>query len=125
MMHAVKSMENHQEVMEAQIDRTKQRLNTGVDVDGKLFAPFKDPKVKHINSRPLQRAAMLYEPVRYDVVHGLAGAELHASISGTAAKIGRFQNSLRKFSGWSREDRAAMREDFGRALMKSFAGWRP
>lgn len=110
-------------VVERQVVRTQERLNRGVDVFGNKFAPFKDDRVRR-NSRPLQRAARLFEGPRFDLVQTLTGQEFVATISGQAAKIANYQNVNRKFVGFSRQDRSEIREDLKFMIGNAFKNWR-
>jgi hypothetical protein len=110
--------------MEQQIGRTIERLNRGVDLNGNSFAPYEYKNVKHLHSRPLERAARLFESPRYDITSNANGMELKATITGQAAKIATYQNIKRRFVGFSRTDRPEIREELKSKLGEAFRRWR-
>ena len=101
---AVDGMGMNTSVMEQQIQRSKERLNMGVDLNGGTFAPYKDDRPSNQN-RPLAQAARLWDDVRYSSSRTLEGFELTATITGEAAKIAIYQNVKRRFVGYSSGDR--------------------
>ena len=115
LLRALDDVGAHSTVMEEQMIRTRDRLNAGVDVDGRPFAPYKTRR-PYNHTRPLLHAAQLFDPVKYDGTRSAVGFELKASIFGQAARIAYYQNFRRKFLGFSREDRRQVRDDLADAL---------
>lgn len=102
-----------------QIATVRSRLDSGVDIRGAQFAPYKDPTRKRDNSRPLQRAAMLYQGASYHTVSSsVDGFEVRATITGQAARIAFFQDRMRKFHGFSQTDCREMRDRVVEELKK-------
>lgn len=92
-------------LMRNQVQNTKDRLNTGIDVSGNPFAPYKHPE-RFKGRRPLSRAASLFNDAQIGAVNSsLGGVEFRASISGRSAIIAFYQNIHRRFLGYNREDR--------------------
>ncbi len=111
LIEATSSFGNSTHVVEQQVTRIQGRLRRGVDVDGNSFAPYKDPRAAHANSRPLERAARLFESPAYDFARTLEGAEFKATITGQAAKIAVYQNVRRRFLGYSDADKKEVRTE--------------
>jgi hypothetical protein len=109
---------------ENQVSRIKSRLVSGTDVDGNTFAPYKNPKVKRANSRPLQQAARLFESPQFDNEVNFTGISFKFSITGIAAKIAIYQNFRRRFLGFSRQDRPEVKHDIANELRKAFRSTR-
>ena len=120
LIEATSQMSGATAAMEDQIYRIAARLNSGIDLDNRPFAPYKNTKVAHKNSRPLERAARLFEGPHYDTEHGGSGLELKATIFGNAAKIARYQNEKRRFIGYSQLDREEVREKLKQVLVENF-----
>lgn len=111
-------------VMEQQVRRTQERLDRGVDLEGQAFAPYKYPERQHDNDRPLQRAARLFESPNYIVDHEHGGTSFKATIYGLPAKIAFYQNRMRKFVGYSRQDRQDVKEEVVGMIAAAFRAWR-
>lgn len=111
--------------MEEQTRRTQERLNQGVDLEGGQFKPYKDPNRKHDNTRPLQRAAKLFDDAKYDVEKTSSdGLVLKMTIHGMAARIARYQNVMREFLGYAKSDRSSVRSEIKLMLSEAFRRWR-
>ena len=121
---ATSNFSHSPKVMENQAARTRFRLDQGIDVTGSVFAPYKDKTRTHPNSRPLQRAARLFESPRYDTTNVLGGSEFRMTITGQAAKIARYQNIRRKFIGFSAQDRSDVKRDIFSMISETFKRWR-
>lgn len=128
LIHAVDSFPEHASVIQNQVRRIQDRLSSGKTTSGESFRDFKDKKVYHKNSRPLQRAARLFEGARIEHSKALVGdVKFTASITGQAAIIARYQNSMRRFLGYSSSDRREVRNDFASAIIGAYrlggSGW--
>ena len=115
---------NSSHVVEQQVRRIQDRLDQGVDLEGQRFAPYKYPKRQHDNDRPLQRAARLFEGASYSVDHEHGGATIKGTIHGIPAKIAFYQNRMRKFVGYSRQERQEAKEGIMATIAEAFRGWR-
>lgn len=120
LIEAADSFGESTHVMEQQTARTQARLEQGVDLDSNTFTPYKYPNKLHDNDRPLQRAARLFEGVKYNVNKALGGVDFKMTMSGEPAKIAYYQNLRRRFMGFSRSDRTDAKEELGRVLMEAF-----
>lgn len=109
LLRATDTFGTHSSVMESQIQRTRERLNFGIDIHGASFAPYKEDRPTN-QDRPLARAARLFDDVRYTYNHTLEGFDLVATITGQAAKIANYQNVKRRFVGYSTEDRRFVKQ---------------
>jgi hypothetical protein len=101
--------------MEEQLQRTRDRLRSGIDVDGRTFAKYKNDNPKN-HSRPLEKAVHLYDHAKVMSGPDIGGAEFSLGISGRAAVIATYQNVRRTFSGFSDEDRSLVRENLFKNL---------
>lgn len=110
-------------VMEKQTERTQSRLSQGVDLGGQTFAPYKDRKRKHLNSRPLEHAARLFESPKYDLSRNLEGATMKMTITGMAARIARYQNFRRRFVGFARSDRPEVKREIFTMIADAYNKW--
>ncbi len=93
-------------LMEAQIRRTRDRLNQGTDLFGNAFDGYKDDRPHPGHERPLMFASRLFDDMDYSVEpQPDGGVEIVGTITGEAAKIARYQNFNRRFLGFSTEDK--------------------
>lgn len=106
---------------EGHIGRVQDRLNAGIDVHGNPFAPYKDPE-RYTASRPLSKAAHLFDDTKYSVAQGVKGVESTASIVGMAARIAFFQNVHRRFVGFSIEDRQLTLKEVANTIKEGIRG---
>jgi hypothetical protein len=104
LMFATKNIGHSTAVMEQQIQRSRDRLNMGVDLSGRSFAPYKENRPSN-QSRPLAKASRLWSDARYSMSNTLDGFELTATITGRAAEIATYQNVKRRFVGFSGDDK--------------------
>ena len=118
LMFAAENLGHSTTVMEQQIQRSRDRLNMGVDLNGGTFAPYKDDRPSNQN-RPLAQAARLWDDVRYSSSRTLEGFELTATITGQAAKIAIYQNVKRRFVGYSSGDRDLAKQGISTMLREA------
>lgn len=118
LMRATDTFGAHSSVMESQIQRTRERLNLGIDVNGASFAPYKEDRPTN-QERPLARAARLFDDVRYTYNRTLEGFDIIATITGQAAKIAHYQNVKRRFIGYSAEDRRSIKQGVAAMLKEA------
>jgi hypothetical protein len=111
-------------VVEQQVRRIQERLDRGVDLEGQAFAPYKYPERQHDNDRPLQRASRLFESPTYTVDHEHGGTNFSGKIYGLPAKIAFYQNRMRKFVGYSRQDKEDAKENLMQSIADAFHRWR-
>lgn len=107
----------------SQIDSIRRRLETGKDVHGNSFAPYKDPS-RYSSPRPLAHAARLFEETSFSLESGTTGNRAVASISGLPARIAYYQNKYREFLGYSSEDRRDAVSEIGKSIMGAVKNWR-
>ena len=111
-------------VVEQQVRRIQERLDRGVDLEGQALAPYKYPEKQHDNDRPLQRASRLFESPTYAVDHEHGGTNFSGKIYGLPAKIAFYQNRMRRFVGYSRQDRQDAKEEIVEMIAAAFKAWR-
>lgn len=106
-----------------QVQRIKDRLNQGVDVDGNAFAPYKDPS-RYKAPRPLSKAAHLFDGAELSIESKGSSKEATSTIIGMAARIAFFQNVYRQFMGNSTEDKRAAMRDIAESIKDGVRKWR-
>ena len=118
LMAAVDNMGQSTSVMEQQIQRTRDRLNSSIDLRGSTFLPYKEDRPTNHN-HPLALAARLWDDTRYSSSRTLEGFELMATITGQAAKIAIYQNVKRRFVGFSHGDRDVVKQGISTMLKET------
>ncbi len=112
LISAIDSAQADTGLMDLQLDRMRDRMRAGVDVNGAPFRPYKRLP-RDGRTAPLSRGGVaLINAAKVGVVHSLDGADLVARMSGEARKITFYQNRLRQFVGFSEQDRSYGRSDF-------------
>lgn len=118
LMFAASNMTSSTSIMEHQIQRSKMRLDAGVDLKGAKFAPYKEDRPTN-NSRPLAHASRLWDDARYSYSRTLEGFEMQATITGRAATIAIYQNVKRRFVGFSDTDKGEAMQGLVRMLREA------
>lgn len=122
LLYAVSEMRHATNLVENQVKSTQDRLNSGTDVDGKMFAKYKTVRPSN-QSRPLLLASRLFDGASLGSQEMFDGTFLQATISGNAAIIARYQNSMRRFVGFSDDDRRVARESALSIISENMKKW--
>ena len=124
LMAATSEMGGSTAPIKNQVGRIQARLNQGVTSLGQSMAPYKDPKRKYGNSRPLQRASRLFDSPEYSIEKTFSGVDMRATITGQAAKIAMYQNVRRNFLSFSEENAEEVGKDIAESISSAFNSFR-
>lgn len=112
-----------QDLLKEQMRRTQSRLKSGIDLDGKPFAPLKEKSKSGEVRQPIKSLASCLDSASYSEDNSLTGMRFSARLVGRLAQIAFFQNMTRRFWGYSDQDKQEVRRGLTERLREELGRW--